>query len=127
MRLSIQATKLFPSNGLYYAQLAEFEAYPPADQAVQLTWTAPGDDENDGTAASYDIRWSTSPMSAAAIWSTATVIDGPPAPQLAGASQSKVVSVDGLPAGASVWFSVRARDDEGNEGGISKGTTTAIN
>ena len=104
MRLSIQATKVFPSNGLYYAQLAEFEAYTAADQAVQLTWTGPGSSGYVGTAASYEIRWSTTPITDEASWTAANVVADPPATQAAGASQSKVVSVDRLPAGVSVWF-----------------------
>ena len=39
VRLSIQATKLFPSNGLYYAQLAELEVHNP--YFVGLSWRPP--------------------------------------------------------------------------------------
>jgi len=118
VRLSIQSTKLFPSNGLYYAQISEFEAYPPADQAVQLTWTAPGDSGYTGTATAYEIRWSTTPITDEASWSAATTVADPPATEEAGTSQSKIVGIGELPAGMNVWFSVGARDEEGRWGGV---------
>jgi len=118
VRLSIQATKLFPSNGLYYAQLAEFEGYPPADQTVQLTWTAPGDSGYVGTAASYETRWGTTEITDEATWNGATIASSPPSPQTGGTSQSMTVGLGTLPAGARVWFAVRAKDEGGSQGTV---------
>jgi hypothetical protein len=86
-----------------------------ADTLV-LRWTATGDDGNVGTAASYEIRFSQSPINNNN-WSSATVIGGPPAPQVAGTRQTTVVR--GLARGTTYYFAIRATDDAGNESGLS--------
>ena len=47
------------------AAITDLAASDPTEDSVTLTWTAPGDRGNTGTAASYDIRYSTSPITAA--------------------------------------------------------------
>ncbi len=84
--------------------------------SVMLSWTAPGDDGNIGTAATYEVRMSTSAIDAGS-WSGATVVAGPPAPRAAGTLQS--LTVRGLTAGTTYWFAIKARDDAGNWAAIS--------
>src|SRR5690242_17292972 len=40
------------------------QSVPSTATAATLTWTAPGDDANTGQASSYDLRYSTSPITA---------------------------------------------------------------
>jgi flagellar hook capping protein FlgD len=87
----------------------------PADTVV-LTWTAPGDDGQIGTASAYDLRLSTAPIDDAS-WSAATVVSGLPSPQPAGARQSTVVR--GLTYGTTYYFAIKTADDAGNWSGLS--------
>jgi sulfur transfer protein SufE/RNA polymerase subunit RPABC4/transcription elongation factor Spt4 len=59
--------------------------------SVELTWTAPGDDGNVGTATTYDVRYSAGNC-AAFVWATATQATGEPAPQVAGSAESFTVT-----------------------------------
>jgi hypothetical protein len=84
--------------------------------SVTLSWTAPGDDGRVGTAALYEMRFSTSAIDSTN-WSGATVVSGMPAPRPAGTTQN--VTVSGLTNGTTYWFALRTRDDAGNWSGIS--------
>ena len=59
----------------------------PTTSAVTLSWTAPGDDGNTGTAATYDIRYSTA-LITAANFASALQVTGEPSPKSAGSSES---------------------------------------
>ncbi|MFD0669852.1 OmpL47-type beta-barrel domain-containing protein [Cohnella sp. GCM10027633] len=83
---------------------------------VNLTWTAPGDDNATGTAASYDIRYSTSTITAGN-WASATQATGEPTPAVAGTSQS--FDVTGLTADTAYYFAIRASDEASNVGALS--------
>jgi hypothetical protein len=84
--------------------------------SVTLTWTAPGDDSLIGNATRYEIRYSTS-LITAANFSGATAVANPPAPLATGSTQSFVVV--GLLAATPYWFAMRTQDDAGNWSGIS--------
>lgn len=87
------------------------------DNSVTLQWTAVGDDSLTGTATRYEVRWSTSAISAAN-WSSAVLVSaGVPVPSASGASQG--VTVTGLDRGVDLWFAVRAFDDMNNASALS--------
>jgi chitodextrinase len=79
--------------------------------SVNLTWTAPGDDSLAGTASQYDLRYSTSVITAAN-FASATPAIGEPAPGASGASQSHTVA--GLQPATMYWFAIKTADDAGN-------------
>jgi len=79
--------------------------------SVQLTWTATGDDSLTGTASQYDLRYSTS-LITAANFASATSAIGEPAPGASGTSQSHTVA--GLQAATTYWFAIKTADDAGN-------------
>ncbi len=85
--------------------------------SVELTWDAPGDDDNSGTAAQYDVRYSTSLIDAGNFDAADQWTTGVPAPTVAGSAQSVVVS--GLSEGVPVWFAVKAADEVPNWSSIS--------
>jgi hypothetical protein len=97
-------------------QVTDLAASSPALQSVTLTWTAPGNDGFTGTAAAYDVRWSTQ-LITAATFASATVASGPPTPGVAGTPQSLVVSA--LSPGTSYYFALMARDGAGNWSALS--------
>lgn len=86
-----------------------------ADSLV-LSWTAPGDDQNTGRAALYELRIASFAMTAATFGS-GLVVPGMPDPEPAGTRQSVVVR--GLTRGTTYWFGMRAMDDTGNWSPVS--------
>jgi hypothetical protein len=95
--------------------------------SVKLNWTAPGDDGNTGTASAYDIRYSTSVITAAN-FNAATQLSGAPAPATAATSQSFVVT--GLTANTAYHFAIKASDEVPHTSPISNvisATTSAAN
>ncbi len=84
------ATTLAAADGTAPAAIADLAASHPSNTTVRLTWTAPGDDGNSGTAAAYDIRYSTGLIGDAS-WAAATRVTGVLAPQVAGTTQTWTV------------------------------------
>ena len=98
------------------SDLQAFKGSSPGQ--VKLHWTAVGDDGATGTAAAYDIRYSTTgPVLSSFAFSSATQVQGAPAPSAAGAQESFLIS--GLPERTSVWFNIEARDEVFNYGALS--------
>jgi hypothetical protein len=83
---------------------------------IKITWTAPGDDGSTGTADSYDVRYSTSAITAGN-WSSATTVTGEPTPSVAGSSESYTVT--GLTAETTYHFALKTSDEAANESGLS--------
>ncbi|WP_309122808.1 fibronectin type III domain-containing protein [Paenibacillus sp.] len=81
-----------------------------------LTWTAPGDDGNTGTAFSYDLRYSTAPITAAN-WGSAIQLKNEPVPAVAGTTQT--YTYYGIPAGGTYHFAIKAKDDMSQESALS--------
>ena len=96
------------------------------DTTISLSWTAPGDDGWTGTAALYEIRWSSLPVTTDALFDAANPVPGAPTPLAAGSAQTFVVT--GLASGTTFYFSIRAKDEAGNTAGISNGAagTTSL-
>ncbi len=86
------------------------------DSTVTLTWTAVGDDSLTGTASSYDIRYSTSPITEAN-WASATTVTGEPTPTAAGTSQN--YTVRSLGRQVTYYFAAKVTDDSSNTSALS--------
>ena len=86
------------------------------DWILPLTWTAPGDDGNIGTAAEYDIRYSTSPINESN-WAQATPANGEPNPKAAGTTQW--FTVTGLQASTLYYMAIKTRDEAYNWSSLS--------
>jgi hypothetical protein len=78
------------------------------DTALTLAWSAPGDDDFDGTASEYDLRYSTAPLTPSN-FDSATQVVGVPSPGTAGTPQS--TEVGGLTPGTTYYFSLRTADE----------------
>lgn len=86
-----------------------------------VTWTAPGDDGNVGTATFYTLKWSlnkpdtTSSSAMVDWWAAATNLTGLPVPAVAGTFQSYSGGpVGGWTTGKNYYLVIRATDDAGN-------------
>ena len=76
--------------------------------SVKLTWTAPGDDGTlDGTPYRYDVRYSTSPITAGNF----DAASQGPAPVATRKGRTQTVVVKGLTPGATYYFAVKAADE----------------
>jgi Leucine-rich repeat (LRR) protein len=83
---------------------------------VTLSWTAPSDNSIDTRAYGYDLRYSTDSATAAA-WTTATPVNGLPAPDLPGTAQS--VRIEDLTTETTYFLAIKSRDIYGNWSGRS--------
>jgi hypothetical protein len=90
------------------AAVSDLAASDSTTVSITLSWTAPGDDGSTGTAAQYDIRFSTSPLGDAT-WAFAMQAAGEPAPKAAGAAESFVVP--GLAPGTRYYFALKTADE----------------
>jgi dipeptidyl aminopeptidase/acylaminoacyl peptidase len=85
------------------------------DNSITLSWTAPGDDGDEGQATQYEIRYSTNLLSEAS-WDSATIVASPPVPKPAGQAESFAVS--GLADGT--WYlGLKAADEVPNWSAMS--------
>ncbi|MDD5251524.1 MAG: hypothetical protein PHT12_02725, partial [Patescibacteria group bacterium] len=90
---------------------------------IALTWTAPGDDGASGTAALYDIRYSTAPIVTPAEFSAASLVSGEPAPAVAGTVQT--MTATGLAANTLYYFAMKTQDEAPNISALSNLTSLA--
>jgi hypothetical protein len=104
------------ADGVPPAAITDLLTGAPTDTSITLQWTAPGDDGNYGTAAQYDIRYSSLPIDAAN-WTAAIQITGEPTPSPAGTVQSYMVR--GLMPSTAYYFAMKTVDDAGNWSALS--------
>jgi len=109
------------------AAVNDLKATAVSALSATLEWTAPGDDDNTGQARSYQLRYSTAPITAGN-FNNATPVPNLPQPGPAGTKQS--VAVAGLASGATYYFALKTADEFGNLSALSNvisATTTALN
>ncbi|HTK05355.1 MAG TPA: fibronectin type III domain-containing protein [Candidatus Eisenbacteria bacterium] len=108
---------LAPGDTTAPAAITTLSLSGATSSSITLTWIATGDDALVGTAASYDVRYSTSPITTDAQFTAATQATGEPAPAVAGLTQSMTVS--GLTAGTTYYFAIEASDEASNTSSLS--------
>ena len=89
----------------------------PVEKRVTLTWTAPGDDGNVGTASAYDVRYNTVPINATN-WNSSTQVQNEPAPKPAMSAESFTFDIV-VEYDVTYYFAIKAVDDAGNWSGLS--------
>ena len=120
VRVDVTRARSTPT-GVFIVQIAEIELYesPVVNGSVALTWTAPGDNGNSGTATEYDLRWSLNPINAGNFGSATPFVI--PAPKPPGSQETAIVT--GLPDERMVYFALRTRDEVPNWSLISNVAT----
>jgi len=98
------------------ARVTDLAVSAATTNSLTLTWTAPGDDGNNGTAAEYDIRYATSNIDNET-WGFAIQASGEPAPRPAGSNETFVVG--GLAAATTYYFALKTVDNAGNWANLS--------
>ena len=104
---------------LYSASIGEvrIERAASSFDSIMLSWIAPGDDGNDGTAAGYDVRLRGDEPVTADNWDTSTPLPDEPAPLPAGNEQ--VMGIDELDPQAHYYFGILTRDENDNASGVA--------
>lgn len=90
------------------------------DSSVLLTWTATGDDANQGTCAKYDLRYYKSQIRYEN-WDSCASVTGEPTPRVAGSADS--MEIKGLEADSTYYFALKACDEASNCAGPSNCAT----
>ena len=90
--------------------------------SIQLDWTAPFDDDVSGVTASYDLRFSTSPITGTT-FNSATQVQGEPVPDVEGTPHSVVIT--NLTENTTYYFAIQSTDIAGNPSAISNVATLA--
>lgn len=117
----ISRTTLAAPDQTRPAALANVAVSGVTENTIALNWTATGDDSLSGTAASYDVRYSTAPITAAN-FASATAASGEPAPGAAGTAQS--FTITGLTRQTTYYIAIKVTDDAGNVSAISNVVST---
>jgi hypothetical protein len=110
------------SNVIVFTTASSSDAIRPAPLVLALVttgatsvtvhWTATGDDSLTGTAAQYELRWSTSAITPANFAAANLVTSGVPLPAAPGTVQA--AQVQGLDRSRDLWFAIRVRDEVNN-------------
>ncbi len=93
------------------ARIVNMRVDSTSQDFVCLSWTAPGDDDNSGTASSYDIRYATDSTTLLG-WTNATVVTGIADPATAGSKE--MLTLSPLPADSIYFFGIRSIDETDN-------------
>src|SRR6185503_17401797 len=123
-RLNAYQAILLPDS-LPPAPVADLAVESGGSTALGLSWTASGDDDTSGTAASYDLRYSLAPIDTGNFAAATPAPTG--APLHSGLTEH--VEVTGLAYNSTYYFALRVRDELGNPSGLSNlasGSTVGI-
>ncbi|MBD3331867.1 hypothetical protein GF356_03370 [candidate division GN15 bacterium] len=96
--------------------IADLSVVDSSKNSVTLSWTAPGDDQMNGYASTYEIRYHTSPINTSN-WSSSARVNDPPVP--AEAETLERFSIGGLNANIRYYFAIRTADEVPNWSDIS--------
>ncbi len=96
-----------------------------AEGEIQLNWTAPGDDNMTGTAVSYIMKQSTSPINNITDFNTASYITGSESVTPAAAGTAETFTATGLVTGQAYYFAIIATDDVGHNSSVVMNATSA--
>ena len=105
-----------PTQAVSPATVADLTAEAMSTDDVELTFTAPGDDDMSGSATRYDLRYAPWPITSHN-FALATAVDAPPTPAPAGSAE--VLSVGGLEPGTTYRFALIAYDEQDNASYVS--------
>ena len=94
--------------GIPPAQITDLNNISSSESSITIAFTAPGDNGNNGRASSYDLRYSTEPITEGN-WSSTTQIENEPAPSDAGSEEQ--IEVLELASGTRYYFAVKTTDD----------------
>lgn len=104
-------------------RIADLTVVTAGSNWLQVSWTAPGDDEYDGKPSRYDLRYSSSPIDESN-WDAAVPAVGEPGPGTSGTYEE--MRLAGLAFESNYYLAIKALDEFGNASLLSNvplGTT----
>ncbi len=121
LRIRVTGSNLHPM-GLYFVQIAEIEAALglPVPRSIRIDWHAPGNDLDEGSAKTYDIRYMADDPDIDTDtfdWDTATEATGEPQPSPAGKKQ--FFTIEGLDDEQLYWIAMKSIDEATNVSDLS--------
>jgi hypothetical protein len=93
------------------SRITDLDASSISHNSIELTWTAPGDDGNIGTATGYDIRYSLSEITDTT-WENDNLCENEPTPQSSGSTETFIVT--GIFSGLEYFFAIKSYDERPN-------------
>ncbi len=105
------------------AAITDLDSLMTTDKSVVLKWTGTGDDGMVGRPVAYDLRMSTAPITGTNFTSATPVL---PSPSTTMAGTAMSYFVQGLTAGMTYYFAIRAVDEAGNWSGLSNVRLVAV-
>jgi hypothetical protein len=99
------------------SKITDLDAVDATANSITLNWTAPGDNFDLGTAAEYDIRYSTSDITETN-WADATQVEGEIEPNITETHES--FEVTGLGNDTLYYFAIKTLDERNNTSPLSK-------
>ncbi len=106
------------------AAISDLTVSTTTESSINLTWTAPGDDNTTGTATSYDLRYDIVTITEEIWASSTTQVENEPTPQPASSTETMVV--EELSSSTTYYFAIKTKDEADNESDLSNivsGTT----
>lgn len=97
------------------AAVSDLYVVSTTDTTITVSWTAPGDDADSGTAERYDVRHAPASITEAS-WATCATIAGAPDPAAAGTEQSMTIRNPGV---TSLYIALKTADEADNWSGLS--------
>jgi Tol biopolymer transport system component len=98
------------------ARVTDLAAVFATTTSIELTWTAPGDDSNDGRASEYDLRYAVAPITDET-WDDAQRVESVPTPAPTGSPES--YTIGDLELGTTYSFALKVVDDALNVSELS--------
>jgi len=111
-----------PSDQTPPGTIADLQLDKLPNNQLKLKWTATGNNDNQGKAYKYDIRYAYQPINAEDVYFTAFILENYPYPSLAGELDSLILDLTMLTNVEdydTVYFSVKAEDEMQNRGVLS--------
>ncbi len=105
-----------PEDTIAPSRIIDLRAERLSNGDIKVSWTAPGDNENRGIAAFYDIRYALK-KSGIEKWGKAMTVPGEPLPEVAGTQQEYTIT--GLQGDKAYYIAVKAIDDVKNISEVS--------
>ncbi|MBD3305481.1 hypothetical protein GF339_03795 [candidate division KSB3 bacterium] len=114
--VELQRPDTMPPAAVVDLQVRDLGTAPQGMHTLELTWNAPGDNDFEGTASKYDLRYGITPPSEEN-WERLTRIQDLPQPEMSGTPQRAVVEI---PEGeVNVYFALRTYDEALNVSRVS--------
>ena len=105
-----------PQDAIAPASVLNLRAERLENGDVKITWTAPGDNQDRGTAAFYDLRYAGKEGDLKK-WNNASVVPGEPLPEIAGTAQEYLLT--GLRQDTTYYIGMKTTDDVRNTSQLS--------